>query len=98
MLRTLVLADLVDSTALVERLGDQRAAELIRRHDKFARALMLDHGGREIDKTDGFMLMFERPMQAVAFALAYQRGLAALGAEGKGARCARASASTSARS
>jgi putative peptide modification system cyclase len=83
VLRTLVLADLVDSTALVERLGDQRAAELIRRHDKFARALMLDHGGREIDKTDGFMLMFERPVQAVAFALAYQRGLAALGTEEK---------------
>ena len=80
VLRTLVLADLVDSTALVERLGDQRSAELIRRHDKFARALMLEHGGREIDKTDGFLLIFERPVQAVAFALAYQRGLAALGA------------------
>jgi len=83
VLRTLVLADLVDSTALVERLGDQRSAELFRRHDKFARALMLDHGGREIDKTDGFLLMFERPVQAVAFALAYQRGLAALGTEEK---------------
>jgi putative peptide modification system cyclase len=78
VLRTLVLADLVDSTALVERLGDQRAAELIRRHDRFARALVVAHGGREIDKTDGFMLMFERPIQAVAFALAYQRDLAAL--------------------
>jgi putative peptide modification system cyclase len=78
VLRTLVLSDLVDSTALVERLGDQTAAELIRRHDKFARALMLEYGGREIDKTDGFLLMFERPIQAVAFALAYQRDLAAL--------------------
>ncbi len=83
VLRTLLLADLVDSTALVEQLGDQRAAELIRRHDKFARSLMLDHGGREIDKTDGFLLIFERPVQAVAFALAYQRGLAALGSEAK---------------
>ncbi|HVV97889.1 MAG TPA: putative peptide modification system cyclase [Rhodanobacteraceae bacterium] len=81
VLRTLVLCDLVDSTALVERLGDQRGAELIRNHDRFARALMLEHGGKEIDKTDGFLLMFERPIQAVAFALAYQRGLAALGAE-----------------
>ncbi|HEX5124487.1 MAG TPA: putative peptide modification system cyclase [Rhodanobacteraceae bacterium] len=78
MLRTLVLCDLVDSTALVERLGDQRSAELIRRHDRFARALMLEYGGREIDKTDGFLLMFERPIQAVAFALAYQRDLARL--------------------
>jgi class 3 adenylate cyclase len=69
VLRTLVLSDLVDSTALVERLGDQRAADLIRKHDRLARALMQQHGGREIDKTDGFLLVFERPIQAVAYAL-----------------------------
>lgn len=83
VLRTLVLCDLADSTALVERLGDQRAAELIRKHDRFARALMLQHGAQEIDKTDGFLLMFERPIQAVAFALAYQRDLAALNTQEK---------------
>jgi len=83
VLRTLVLCDLADSTALVERLGDQKAAELIRKHDRFARALMLQHGAQEIDKTDGFLLMFERPIQAVAFALAYQRDLAALNTQEK---------------
>ncbi|WP_395679839.1 putative peptide modification system cyclase [Dokdonella sp.] len=83
VLRTLVLSDLVDSTALVERLGDQRAAELFRKHDKVARALMQRHGGQEIDKTDGFLLVFERPIQAVAYALAYQRELAQLGAQEK---------------
>ncbi len=81
MLRTLVLCDLVDSTALVERLGDRHAADLFRKHDRLARALMQQHDGREIDKTDGFLLLFERPIQAVAFALAYQRDLAALGAQ-----------------
>jgi len=75
LLRTLVLCDLADSTALVERLGDQRAAELFRRHDRQARSLVYQFGGREIDKTDGFMMMFERPIQAVGFALAYQRSL-----------------------
>jgi putative peptide modification system cyclase len=75
VLRTLVLCDLVDSTGLVERLGDLAAAELIRKHDRLARTLADRHGGREIDKTDGFMMMFERPVQAVAFALDYQRGL-----------------------
>ena len=79
VLRTLVLCDLVDSTALVERLGDQRAADLFRKHDRLARVLMQQHGGQEIDKTDGFLLLFERPIQAVAFALDYQRDLAALG-------------------
>src|SRR6185312_1230509 len=40
-----------------------------------SRALVEQHRGREIDKTDGFLLMFERPIQAAAFALDYQRGL-----------------------
>ena len=75
LLRTLVLCDLVDSTALVQRLGDRRGAELLRRHDRVARALLPQHGGREIDKTDGFLLMFDRPVQAVGFALAYLRAL-----------------------
>jgi class 3 adenylate cyclase len=74
-LRTLVVCDIADSTALVERMGDQNAANIIRKHDRLARALVEQHRGREIDKTDGFLLMFERPIQAAAFALDYQRGL-----------------------
>lgn len=80
LLRTLVLCDLVDSTALIERLGDRKGAELIRKHDRLARTIADRHGGREIDKTDGFLMMFERPIQAVAFALDYQRGLRQLNA------------------
>jgi putative peptide modification system cyclase len=80
VLRTLALCDLVDSTGLVERLGDLAAAELIRKHDRLARTLADRHGGREIDKTDGFLMMFERPVQAVGFALDYQRGLRQLNA------------------
>jgi putative peptide modification system cyclase len=56
-------------------MGDQNAANIIRKHDRLARALVEQHRGREIDKTDGFLLMFERPIQAAAFALDYQRGL-----------------------
>lgn len=74
-LRTVLILDLADSTALVDQLGDQRAAELIRRHDRLARDLMRRHRGREIDKTDGFLLLFERPIQAISFALEYQRRL-----------------------
>lgn len=80
LLRTLLLCDLVDSTGLVERMGDLAGAELIRKHDRLARTLADRHGGQEIDKTDGFMMMFERPVQAVAFALNYQRGLKQLNA------------------
>lgn len=89
LLRTLVLCDLADSTALVERLGDQRAFDLFRKHDRLARSLLQTHGGREIDKTDGFLLMFDRPVQAVAFALDYQRGLKRLSDEEKTALASR---------
>ena len=77
LLRTLAVCDLVDSTALTEKLGDRAAAEMAHRLDRLTRDLLYAHGGREIDKTDGFLVMFERPIQAVAFALAYQRLLRA---------------------
>lgn len=78
MLRALAICDLADSTALIHQLGDLRAAELLRRHDRLTRDLLQRHGGREIDKTDGFLMIFERPVQAVAFALDYQRRLGEL--------------------
>ncbi len=79
VIRTLLLCDLVASTQLVERLGDARAAELLARHDRAARDLLVDFDGREIDKSDGFLLLFERPIEAVRFAIAYQGKLRELG-------------------
>jgi putative peptide modification system cyclase len=76
VLRALVLCDLVDATALLALLGDQAAAELMRRHDRLSHALMQRCGGREIDRTDGFLVVFERPVQAIDFALNYHRALA----------------------
>ncbi len=81
VLRALLICDLVGSTALVETLGDRRAAELGARHDRVARDLLARHGGREIDKTDGFLLLFERPIQALSFALDYHEELAGLSNE-----------------
>lgn len=81
LLRALLVADLVDSTALVERMGDARAADVLRQHDRLARRLIHEHAGQEIDKTDGYLVMFERPVQAAAFALAYQRALRDLATE-----------------
>ncbi|MEO5883027.1 MAG: tetratricopeptide repeat protein [Caldimonas sp.] len=77
--RTLLFTDVVDSTRLVERLGDAVAADLWARHDRCARNLMALHGGREIDRSDGFFLLFERPAGAARFAVAYRDELAALG-------------------
>ena len=78
VLRTLMVSDLPRKLALVEQVGDDRAAELFEGHDRRARQLMVEHGGREIEKADGFLLLFERPWSAVAYALAYHQVLEAL--------------------
>ena len=75
----LLFTDLVDSTAVVERLGDARAASVLAEHDRSARALLSQHGGREIDHSDGFFLLFDDPVRAAAFALDYHAALDALG-------------------
>lgn len=81
VLKTLLVTDLVDSTKLTEQIGDQRTAEIFRRHDRIARDLLAEHQGREADRTDGFLLLFDRPVNAVGFAVAFHRGMARLSAE-----------------
>ena len=80
MLRTVLLCDIVESTAMIERLGDVRAVALLKRHDQLLRQLMELCHGQLIDKADGVLALFERPIQALDFALRYQRGLRELGA------------------
>ena len=78
VIKTLLLTDLVDSTRLFERLGDERAAEVSADYDRVARDLLDRFHGREIDKTDGFLLLFDRPIDAARYALAYQSALVEL--------------------
>ncbi|MGD2116546.1 MAG: protein kinase, partial [Acidobacteriota bacterium] len=81
--KTLVVTDLVDSTRLFAELGDLKAGRLSVRHERMARDLLAECGGREIDKTDGFLILFDRAVDAVRFALGYHGRLAELsGAEG----------------
>ena len=75
VVKTLFLTDLVDSTKLFERLGDERAAKVSADYDRVARSLLDRFHGREIDKTDGFLLLFDRPIDATRYALAYQSDL-----------------------
>jgi len=77
-IRVLVLTDLVDSTARVAALGDRRAAELFEQVDDLARSLLTAHYGREIDRTDGFLLLFEDVLSAIRYALALHLALAEL--------------------
>ncbi|HEY8212458.1 MAG TPA: putative peptide modification system cyclase [Myxococcaceae bacterium] len=78
-LRTVVLADIADSTALVERLGDRAAAELLRLHDGLLIQALKQCHGQLIDRADGALTLFERPIDGLDFALRYQRGMAELG-------------------
>lgn len=79
-LRALVLCDLA-LDVLAGVADESHGVELVREHDQRVRALLVAHGGFEADKTDGFLALFERPIQAVGFALAYQRELREMGRE-----------------
>ncbi|MFS8062979.1 MAG: putative peptide modification system cyclase, partial [Luteimonas sp.] len=78
-LRTILLTDLVESTALVEQLGDGPAADLFREHDRLVVELQQQWRGRLIDRSDGLLLLFERAIDGLGFALDYNRGLRAIG-------------------
>ncbi len=77
-IRALLLTDVVDSTKLSEELGDDAMAEVWANHDRVARDLLPPHKGREIDKTDGMLLLFDTASDAANYAMAYHAALAAL--------------------
>lgn len=75
---TLLFSDVEGSTALNHAIGDARFAAVLRAHDRRARRLARQHDGRLVkSQGDGLMLAFKRPMDAVRFAVAFQRELAA---------------------
>jgi predicted ATPase/class 3 adenylate cyclase/Tfp pilus assembly protein PilF len=76
--RALLLTDVVDSTRIGVELGDAASAQLWTAHDRVARDLLDEWHGREIDKSDGMLLLFDSAAQAVAYAMAYHAALAAL--------------------
>ena len=69
MERTLLITDIEGRTALAERLGDAAAAALWAAHDRVARELLVLHQGREIDRSDGFVVHFDAVADAAAFAI-----------------------------
>ena len=80
-MRTVLMTDLADSTALVEQLGDATAAELFRAHDELVLQLQQSWRGRLIDRSDGMLLLFERPIDGLGFVLGYHRGLEEIGVD-----------------
>lgn len=74
---TIVCTDLVGSTRLADRLGDQRWRELLFQHNAVVRGELARHGGHEVKTNgDGFLVSFSSARRAVAFAADVQDALA----------------------
>jgi len=79
VLGTVLFTDIVGSTDLVFRLGDDRWQKLLDEHDDLVRREMRYFHGRELNTTgDGFIAQFDGPARAVQCAQAIVRGAKAL--------------------
>ncbi len=75
---TILFTDVEGSTALTQRLGDAKARELLRQHERMVREALKAHGGSEVKTTgDGFMTSFSSATRALESAIAMQRAFAA---------------------
>jgi len=76
--RTFLFTDIVDSTRLLETLGDEKWKKLLARHNELVRERIVESGGDVIKQTgDGFFAAFDNPKAAIEAAVAIQRALAA---------------------
>jgi class 3 adenylate cyclase len=83
-IRTILFTDIVDSTSLTRRIGDEAAMELLAVHDSIVRDALADLGGREIKHLgDGIMASFVSAAAAVKCASRVQREVARHGRENK---------------
>jgi len=75
--RTILFTDVEGSTALTQRLGDTKAREVLRAHERIVREALKAHGGAEVKAMgDGFMASFSSATRALECAIAMQRAFA----------------------
>lgn len=73
-LRAIMFTDLVGSTEVSSRDGDEKALELLDRHDRIVREALAEYGGREVKHTgDGIFASFNYVSRAVECARAIQQ-------------------------
>ena len=76
-IRTVLFTDIVNSTSLTQKLGDETAMEFLRVHDSIVRDALAASKGREVKHTgDGIMASFISAAAAVRCAMQIQRELA----------------------
>jgi class 3 adenylate cyclase len=82
---TILFTDVAGSTALLERVGEERWFRIMRAHDGLLRKLTEEHGGTVVkSQGDGFMLVFTSARAGLQCAIAAQRAFvdpSAVGAE-----------------
>jgi class 3 adenylate cyclase len=73
-IHTILFTDVEGSTALTDRLGDAKARDLLREHERMVREALKTHGGSEVKALgDGFMTSFSSATKALECAIAVQR-------------------------
>jgi class 3 adenylate cyclase len=83
---TVLMTDIVDSTARAQELGDGRWRDLLARHDQVVRDQLDRFRGREVTTTgDGFVAVFDGAERAIRAALAMGPALTAIGVEARAA-------------
>lgn len=71
---TVLITDIVDSTRTAARLGDERWADLLERHNQQARAGVEEHAGHLVDTAgDRVFAVFASPESAIACATGIHR-------------------------
>jgi class 3 adenylate cyclase len=76
-IRTILFTDIVESTSLTQKIGDEAAMEMVDLHDSVVREALKDLGGREVKHTgDGIMASFVSAAGAVKCAARVQNELA----------------------
>jgi len=74
---TILFTDMEGSTSLTQRLGDAKAQEVLRTHNRIVRDALKAHSGSEIKHTgDGIMASFSSATRALECAIAIQRAFA----------------------
>ncbi|MGB2954238.1 MAG: adenylate/guanylate cyclase domain-containing protein, partial [Gaiellaceae bacterium] len=82
MLATILVTDIVESTAKATEVGDRAWRDLLERHHSVVRRELLRHRGREIDTAgDGFLASFDGPARAIRCACSVVDGVQTLGLE-----------------
>ena len=80
VLATVLFTDIVDSTATLERLGDQAWRELLLAHNARMRDVISSYRGREVATTgDGFLVVFDGATNAVRSGAAMVRAAREMG-------------------